>query len=121
MHQSETEGQEPAIGMVVGPEIFGGDVHDGYGDADLNQIWRDANNLENCQRQGDGVGDGEGGDDLEQISKPFDEQQGEKKSNVIVAKENMLHAELEVLLQLVAQGRNATGVVKVVRFKSGKD
>ena len=81
---------------VLAQEVLEGDPHDGGGDGRLHDAGGNGHHSQHGEGEGDAVGNGEGGDDLEerQEGSPA-KQEGGEEEQVIVAGEDVLDAELE--------------------------
>ena len=65
--------------------------------------------------------DREGRNYLHQVQESFHEQQRKQKRDMVVAKEDVFQAQLEVLGDLLAHRHAVTGVVKIIRLERRED
>jgi len=76
VNQAETESQQPAaFGFSAAQDILQSDVDDGGGNKRLDKSRRRRNGTKRGKRQGDGMGNGKTGDDLERGTQAISDHQ----------------------------------------------
>ena len=82
--------------FVFPDDVFQADIDDSGGNQRLDDGAGNIDDIHPRQGQGNGMGDGEEGDDFNCRPKTAgDDEQGKQEQQVIVAGEDMLHAKLE--------------------------
>ena len=96
VHEAKEKRQQPAAGKRLShrTEVLDRHVDDRRGDQQLREARRDPQDPEPRQEERHAVGDGERGDDQEQLAQAGDrEQQRQEKGDVVVAHEDVVDAQ----------------------------
>src|SRR5262245_22996760 len=89
---------------VFDPQVFNGHIDDGGRDAGFDQACVQVNHLQRRKNQRNAMRDRERSDNLHDLAKLADDDQGDQKTDVVVSQEDVLDTHFEKPPELLTQG-----------------